>query len=198
MSLTIVLIVITCIISFAAFNNHGLMDKLLLWPAKMNEPVTYYRFLTAGFVHADTTHLAFNMITLYFFGDIINQYIGNELFILLYVLGIVVSCLPSFIKKRGDAGYRSLGASGGVAAIVFAMIYIAPWSKIGLFFLLYIPSILFAVLYLVYSVYMARKGTGYINHDAHLWGSVFGFLFMLLIDPSHGIFFIEKLLQPTF
>ncbi len=174
------------------------MDKLLLWPARMQGPADYYRFLTAGFVHADTMHLAFNMITLYFFGDYLVQYIGNEKFVLLYLLGIVVSCLPSYIKKRQQPGYRSLGASGGVSAIVFAMIYLAPWSQIGLFFLIYIPSILFAILYLGYTAYMARKGTGYVNHDAHLWGSLFGLLFMLVIDPTHGAFFLEELMHPKF
>src|SRR5690606_16440672 len=113
-------------------------------------------------------------------------------------LGIVVSCLPSYFKKRQQIGYRSLGASGGVAAVIFAMIYLAPWSKIGLFFLIYIPSILFAILYLVYTAYSARKGTGIVNHDAHLWGSLFGLLFMLIIDPTHGQYFINQLLQPQF
>lgn len=206
MSITVILIIVTCIISVIAFRNDELMDKLLLWPAKMKHAKESYRLLTAGFVHADYMHLAFNMITFYFFGEYLEQYFSMVLgkgkaipaFLFLYLIGIVVSCVPSWIKKRNNSAYRSLGASGGVAAIVFAMIYLAPWSKIYLFFAIGIPSILFAVLYLVYTGYMARTGRGYVNHDAHLWGSVFGFVFMVFIDPSHGMNFIRALMHPTF
>jgi len=206
MSLTLIIIVLTCIISIMAFSNKALMDKLLLWPARMTSFAEAYRLLTAGFVHADYMHLGFNMITLYFFGDYLQQafavILGPEkavpAFLALYLAGIVVSCIPSWIKKRNNPDYRSLGASGGVAAIIFAMIYLAPWSKIYLFFAIGIPSILFAVLYLIYTAYMAKTGRGYVNHDAHLWGSVFGLVFMVFIDPSHGQRFVEALSHPHF
>lgn len=206
MSLTVVLIIVTCIISIIAFRNDELMDRLLLWPFRMKNGREVYRLLTAGFVHADYLHLGFNMITFYFFGDYLQQYfsmlLGNQqatsAFLMLYLLGIVVSCIPSWIKKRKNPSYRSLGASGGVAAIVFAMIYLSPWSKIYLFFAIGIPSILFAVLYLGYTAYMAKTGRGYVNHDAHFWGSVFGFLFMVFIDPSHGMHFVNLLMHPRF
>jgi membrane associated rhomboid family serine protease len=196
MSVTLIIIIITAAISFSAFQNHNLMDKLLLWPAKMNSPIEYYRFLTAGFVHADTMHLAFNMISFYFFGQILEKYIGYQYFIALYLIGIIVSCIPSYFKKRHNPAYRSLGASGGVAAIIFASIYLDPWNTIYIFFSIPMPSILFAVIYLGYTAYLAKKDAGYINHDAHLWGSIFGLLFMLVIDPSHGMYFIDMLKHP--
>lgn len=197
MSITILIIVITAIVSIMAFSNEKLMNELLLWPARMHTPVQAYRLLTAGFVHADYMHLAFNMISLYFFGDILQRTIGPERFLVLYLIGIIVSCIPSYLKKRNDPGYRSLGASGGVAAIIFATIYMYPWAKIYLLFAIGMPSILFAVLYLGYTAYMARKGAGIVNHDAHLWGSVFGLLFMLVaVDPTHGQYFINELMHP--
>lgn len=196
MTLTLILIIVTCAVSLLAFSNDRLLEELLLWPARMNSPVQYYRFLTAGFVHADYAHLAFNMISLYFFGDAIERQVGQGSLLFLYLLGIIVSCIPSYFKKRGQPGYRSLGASGGVAAVIFASIYLQPWNQICMFFAICIPSILFAVVYLSYTAYLARKGYGIVNHDAHLWGSVFGLVFMLVIDQSHGRYFLEELMHP--
>lgn len=199
--MTLIFIAITSIISFIAFNNASLLDRLLLWPAKMrNHPLQFYRLLTAGFVHADTIHLLFNMITLYYFGTLLEKEnpngIGTLNFSVLYITGIVISCIPSFLKHRYNPSYRSLGASGGVAAIVFAMIYIYPWEGIYIFFIpIPIPSILYAVIYLVYTYYMARNNRGYINHDAHLWGSIYGIVFMIATDPSHGQHFLKKILH---
>lgn len=196
--LTYLIIALTALISVLAFSNEKLKQTLLLYPAGMSHPAQWYRLLTAGFVHADYMHLLFNMITFYFFGGIVAQFLGGELMLLMYLSGIIVSCLPSMIKHRQNPAYRSLGASGGVAAVVFAMIYMAPWEKIYLFFAIGIPSIVFAVAYLIYTGYMAGKGRGTVNHDAHLWGSVYGFVFMLIIDPSHGRYFIDQLLTPKF
>lgn len=198
MTVTIIMIIITAAISLLAFTNESLLDKLLLWPARMSSPAQYYRFLTAGFVHADYMHLLFNMFTLYFFGELLEVNIGADLLIVLYLTGIIVSCVPSFVKKRNHPGYRSLGASGGVAAIIFASIYLQPWNKIYIFFAIGMPSIVFAVLYLAYTAYLARKGAGIVNHDAHLWGSVYGLLFMVVVDPSHGLYFIDQLRHPVF
>lgn len=201
MSISIIIIVVTVLVSLAAFNNNKLMNDLLLWPAKMNSPAQYYRLLTSGFVHADYMHLGFNMFSFYFFADLLetNQYgIGVERFLILYLSAIVVASMPSYLKKRKNPGYRSLGASGGVAAIIFATIYLYPWQSIYIFFAIPLPSIVFAVLYLVYSAYAARKGSGGINHDAHFWGAVYGILFMLVIDPSHGMSFIQQLSHPQF
>ncbi len=202
MSTTLLIIIITAIISFMGFKNETLLNRLLLWPSIMKgRPAELYRLLTAGVVHADITHLAFNMITLYFFGTFLENErggIGSFYFVLLYTLGIIVSCIPSYLKKQNQTNYRSLGASGGVAAIVFGMIYLYPWEKIYIFFAIGLPSIIYAVLYLVYSAYMARSGKGYVNHDAHFWGSIFGIVFMLIIDPSHGQAFWQQLIHPKF
>lgn len=204
MSITLLIILITCGISYLALKNAALMNKLWLWPVRMTNGKELHRLITSGFVHADYMHLGFNMLTLYFFGEALESYFtvsfgvptGIILFLALYLLGIIVSDLPSWIKKREDPNYRSLGASGGVSSILFAYIYLAPWSKIYLFFAIGIPSILFALFYVGYSIYMGKSNKGRINHDAHLWGGIFGFVYMILIDPSHGGIFIDALMQP--
>jgi len=178
------------------FSSEKLLQDLMLWPARMQSPTEYYRFLTAGFVHADYMHLAFNMFSFYFFADFLEREIGPGPLAAIYLLGIIVACIPSFAKNRQRPGYASLGASGGVAAIIFAAIYWAPWEEIRIFFSIPMPSIVFAVLYLIGTAYMARRGTGNINHDAHLWGAIFGFVAMIAIDPTHGRRFLELMTRP--
>lgn len=199
---TVTLVVITVLISLAAFNDSRFSDKLILWPARMHRPNEYYRLLTAGFIHADWMHLFFNMFTLFMMGRFVEYAfmaygITPWLYVLMYLAGIVVASLPDFYKHKKNPFYRSLGASGGVSAVLFSSVYFSPWTQIYIFFLpLY--NILFAVLYLAYSVYMSRKGQSTINHDAHFWGAVFGFFFTLVVEPTHGRLFLTMIQRLPF
>lgn len=202
MTFTLIIIIVTAIISYSAFNNDNLYSKLILWPNRMHTPNEYYRLLTSGFIHADWAHLIFNMLTLFFFGQSVeyqfaNNGISSVLFIVLYLAGIVAASLPSFVKHKNDMYYRSLGASGGVAAVLFSFIYFSPWQTIYIFFIP-IPGILAGVGYLIYAAYMSRKGRDAINHDAHFYGAIFGFVFTLLFAPDHGQMFLYQLLHPSF
>ena len=128
MSYTIIIIVITVLLSIAAFNNEEIHDKLILWPRRMDNPAEYYRLLTSGFIHADWGHLFFNMYALYCFGQSVEMtfgylHVSSVLFLLLYLSGIVIASLPSYMKNRNNSYYRSLGASGGVASVIFFIIY---------------------------------------------------------------------------
>ena len=197
MSYTIIIIAITAIISIAAFSNETLLNKLILWPKVMNNPAEYYRFLSSGFIHADWNHLLFNMFTLYSFGTSLELLGFGDKFVILYLTGIAISSIPAYIKNRNNSYYRALGASGGVSAILFFSIYFSPWSRIGLLFIpVGIPCIIFAVLYLVYCIYMSKRGNDNIGHDAHLLGAVYGFLFALIVDPSHGVYFLNTIMHP--
>lgn len=202
MSYTLILVIITVVISMSAFNNDQVYNKMILWPKKMDTPAEYYRLLSSGFIHADWIHLIFNMLALFLFGREIERIFAilgmpSILFLILYLAGIVIASLPSFIKHRNNSYYRSLGASGGVAAVLFSYIYFAPWDKILIWFIP-VPAIIAAIAYLVYSAYMSRKGGDYVNHDAHFYGAVFGFLFTLVFAPDHGQLFLQQLMQPRF
>ncbi|MBW7912356.1 MAG: rhomboid family intramembrane serine protease [Taibaiella sp.] len=203
MSITIIIIAITVIVSLVAFSNEELLNKLIFYPAQMNTPGEYYRFITAGLIHADFIHLFFNMYVLYIFGEnveyVYTAYIGKPyLFGVMYFLALIAASLPSFAKHRDNYYYRALGASGAVAAVLFSFVYYAPWTKLYLFGVLPIPAIIFAALYLIYSAYAAKKGRDNVGHDAHFWGAVFGFVFTIIFDPSHGQVFIQQALSPRF
>jgi membrane associated rhomboid family serine protease len=200
-SLTITIIILTAVISFSAFGNPKVINDLIFWPPKISKNHQYYRFLTSGFIHADIAHLAFNMITLYFFGRAMEEFyidrIGKPGFLLFYAFGIVCSEIPSYLKNRNNYNYRSLGASGAVTAILFSFILLSPWSTLLVFFFP-MPAILFAVLYLVYTSYMAKKGGDNINHSAHLWGAIYGVITTIIIEPKVLSLFIYQLQHPRF
>jgi membrane associated rhomboid family serine protease len=200
--ITLGLIVVTSVISYYAFSNPRLMNALILWPPAVTRGHQWHRLLSYGLVHADGTHLLFNMITLYFFGGLIERvyapYIGPVGYVLFYLGGLLVAILPSYIRHRHDPHYRSLGASGAVSAVLFAYILIEPWSLLLLFFVVPVPAIVFAVLYVAYTIWAERRGTDRINHTAHLWGAVYGVVFTLVLEPRVAGLFLQRLLQPSF
>jgi membrane associated rhomboid family serine protease len=197
LGITLIIIIITVLISFGGFNNQKIMNDLIFYPPAITKQHQWYRFITSGFLHADYMHLFFNMFTLYFFGTgmegLYNAYLGPAGFLIFYLAAIIVSGIPSFIKHRNDFYYRSLGASGGVSAVVFAYVLFAPWNW---FTFPPLPAIIYAVLYVWYSIYMAKKGSDNINHDAHLWGAAFGVAFTLAMDPKILDYFLSQVTHP--
>jgi membrane associated rhomboid family serine protease len=200
MTISLAIIIITCVVSFTSFNNDTRISDLSMWPYLVKEKKQYYRFITSGLVHADFMHLGFNMFTLYFFGSFIERafqvYLGGKgYYLLFYVLALVLSDIPTYLKHKDNYGYRTIGASGAVSAVVFAAILFQPWAKIYVL-VIPMPAILYGLLYLGYTIYMSRReGPGGINHDAHLWGAVFGILFPLIFKPAIGLLFIDQLLN---
>lgn len=200
LSITLAIIAVTVLVSWRAFNDRALMERLILWPPALARKHQYERLLTHGFIHADWVHLAFNMITLFSFGrmleGILAQWIGRGGFLLFYLSAIVIAILPTYLRHRNDARYSSLGASGGVSAVLFAFILFDPWSSLIIFPIpLPIPAFLFALLYVGYSIWMDRRGGGNVNHSAHLFGAAYGVLFVLLLEPRVFAHFTQALLR---
>ena len=200
MSSTLLIIVITCAVSLVALGNPKMLSSLLLWPPAVTRQHEYHRLLSYGLVHGDLTHLAFNMVTLYFFGSLVegfyNERLGPFGFAIFYVLGLLASILPSWWRHRNDTEYRSLGASGSVMAVLFAFILFDPWATLGIFFVIPMPAIVFAVLYVGYTIWSDRRGADRINHNAHLWGAVYGVAATLLIEPRVFWHFLRQLGEP--
>lgn len=192
MSVTLIIIAITVTVSLLAFNNHEIFRRLAFNAYDIKHFKNSYRFLSYALIHADWIHLLINMMVLYSFGQIVEQYYGMLFgvkgilyFILLYVGGTALSTLPSYGKYKDDYSYTAVGASGAVSAVVFASIIFNPLMKIYLLFIpIGIPAILFGVLYLIYSAYMGKKNIDNIGHDAHFWGAIFGFVFTIVLKPD--------------
>ena len=202
--MTTFIIIITLIITVIAFNSEEVMSRLMLNSYQVYYKKEWYRIVTHGFLHADWTHLIINMIVLYSFGSNLQRsfdhlrmggYINstNLTFSLLYFGGIIISSLISVIRHRNNRWYNSVGASGAVSAVVFTSIFLSPLDRLYFFAVLPIPGIVFAIIYLVYSSIMSRRSKDNINHDAHLLGAAYGFIFPILIDIDLASHFIREL-----
>lgn len=199
-NLTIAIIIITSAISLYAMGKREVLHKLMMNPYMVSHRGQYYRLVTSGFIHKDHVHLIFNMLSLYFFGPNLEYYFGEifgplgpAYYIALYVLGVVVSDLPTVLKHRNNPGYNSLGASGAVSSVIFACILFDPLSNLYLYFAIPIKGFIFAILYLIYSYVSAKRSRDGINHDAHLYGALFGILFCIVLYPDSIRIFFEQI-----
>jgi membrane associated rhomboid family serine protease len=194
MNITLIITIITVAISILAFYNEPLMDKLIFNPYTVQRKNEWYRFISSGFIHADFMHLAFNMFSFYMFSDYVEQFFsmifgaqGLALYIILYISSLAVCLIPTFLKHKHQNNYNSLGASGAVSAIVFVGIFLQPTIQIGFFIIPpIIPGFIFGPIYLAITAYLSKKGQSGINHSAHLWGSIYGIVFLIITAKFLG------------
>lgn len=188
MSITLSIVIITAVVSFTALSNQKIIDDLIFTPPAIAYRKQWYRFFTCALIHADIGHLLFNMYTLYIFGGMVEaqfQYVfgsrGPLLYLALYVVSQAICLIPTYLKHKNNYTYKSLGASGAVSAIVFAGIVVNPTLPLGIIFLPFrLPGYVFGLIYLVITAVLDRRGGGYINHSAHLWGALAGIVLLLI------------------
>lgn len=195
-----IIVAITCLVSILCFSNHELRNKLAHYPVSEHGRNEYYRMLSSGFIHADPFHLFVNMFVLYQFGGEVESYFidthnefGKVIYLVFYLIAIVVANMPTFSRYKNNSSYMALGASGATSAVLFAFILYRPMSMLGLFLVIPIPAIIFGILYLWYSSYASRRSTDNIDHDAHFYGAVFGFLFAWMINPGQITSFLGQI-----
>lgn len=200
MDIYLIIIVITALTSYMAFNRSELLYRYQFNAWQIIHRREYHRLVTHAFLHANWMHLIINMMVLLSFGRSVLyffQFISSWprlLFLAFYLTAVVVSSFYSLYKNRNNFNYNAIGASGAVSAVVFASIIFDPYNPILLFAIIPIPGILFGVLYLIYSGVMARKEVDNIGHDAHFWGAVYGLVFPIILQPRLLQYFIDKLL----
>lgn len=196
--ITYLIIGATVIVSFICFDRRDLFNRLSFNSYAIVRRGEWYRFLTHGFVHADTMHLLVNMFTFWSFGTYIESLfeaagLGRWGFLGLYFGGMVIASVYDLFKYRDNIYYQSIGASGAVSAVLFSSIIFDPWGTILLFAVIPVPGIIFGVLYLGYCQYMAKQSSDNINHNAHFYGALYGLLFPVLLRPSLFVYFIDQL-----
>jgi membrane associated rhomboid family serine protease len=184
----ILLIVVTVIVSIIAWRQGNLADRMIFHVPSIINRREWYRLFSYGFLHANWGHLLINMFVLWMFGASVEggyvYWFGNKghfLYLFLYLSAIVISSLYDLKKQRDNDSYYAVGASGAVSAVLFAFIFLYPMRKVYFFFIpIGIPAFIFGIFYLLYSSYMSRKNIDNVGHNAHFWGGVYGFLFMIL------------------
>jgi membrane associated rhomboid family serine protease len=199
MSITLIIIIATCIISILCLNDNQAKMKLIFHPFTINKYKSQWpRFITCGFIHADYLHLGFNMYAFYSFGSILEKVFFPTIFgsyyqiayILFYISAIFVADIYTYFKHKNNNSYYSLGASGAVSSVIYACILFAPNLMI-----MGMPGWLYGFIYLGFSSYAANKNIGNIAHDAHIWGAIYGLILPLIFKPTLYFDFINNIIN---
>ena len=180
---------------YTLYKDRSLIEKMLFHPYSVYHGNQWYRIITSGFLHGDTTHLLFNMMTYYFFAFSLSDAVGTVNFTIIYFGSMIIADLPTLKKHKDDYKYTALGASGAISGLLFSFVILAPTHSLYMFFIpIPIPAWIFAIFYVVYSWFADKKGQDNIGHSAHLYGALGGMvLTILLIDGSLDNF-ISKVL----
>ncbi len=175
--------------AYTLLANPALIDRWAFKPYRVVREHEWARWLTAGFVHVGFTHLLFNMITLFYFGPYVEQAVGSGRFLVIYLGSELVANALTYWKYRDRPDYSAVGASGAISGVLFSFCLFEPFAMLGIMFIIPMPAVLFAVLYVVLSIYASRKEVGRVAHEAHLGGALGGLALTLLLYPAAlGIF----------
>lgn len=181
---TLIIIAANVIISFKGFKDRVFFEKYKFNTAavKRGEKI---RIVSSGFLHVDTAHLFLNMLTLYFFADVVIASLGSISFLLIYVVSLLLGNLLSYYFHKDEHHYNAVGASGAVSGIIYAAILLYPEMSLYMFFIpIPIPAYVFGIGYMLYSIYGMKNRIGNIGHDAHFGGAVGGYIITLVLVPQ--------------
>lgn len=186
---TAFILLVTVVTSF--FQDERTLYRFLFIPKRVKANNEWYRFLTSCLIHADFMHLLFNMLSFFFFAPILEGILGHVTFAGLYLFSQVVSHIPTYLQYQ-NREYASLGASGAVSGVVFGVITYFPWVKVYVF-IFPMPAIVYAFLFIGFSHYASRYAQDNVNHSAHLWGALSGFVFTCIADPEAFPHFLNQI-----
>ena len=179
----IALIIVNVLLSYKGFNDISFFRKYEFHVGSIRSG-EQIRMLSSGFLHADLTHLIFNMLTLWFFAPVVISYLGDISFLMIYFGSLIFGSLLTMFFHKDDYGYRAVGASGAVTGVLYSAILLQPDMMLGIFFVIPMPAYIFGILYLLYSIYGMKAKNDNIGHTAHFGGAIGGYLITLLKEPS--------------
>ncbi len=179
---TIIIIVLNVIISYMGFKDPVFFEKYKFNVGDIKRGAKY-QIVTSGFLHVDTSHLFVNMLTLYFFANVVLYDLGAIGFIIVYLASLIIGNLLSYFFHKYENSYSAVGASGAVMGILYSAILLRPDMMLGLFFIIPIPAYVFGIGYLLYTIYGMKNRVGNIGHDAHFGGAVGGYIITIALAP---------------
>lgn len=178
------LIAINVVISFKGFDDLSFFRKYQFHVGSIRSG-EQVRMISSGFLHVDIGHLAFNMLSLYFFAPYVYEILNNFSFVLIYFASLIFGSLLTMIFHKDNYSYSAVGASGAVMGIIYSAILLDPSLDIYFFFIpIPIPGYIFGIGYLLYSIYGMKAKSDNIGHTAHFGGAIGGYLFTLMKKPS--------------
>lgn len=177
------IIVANILFSYKGFNDYSFFRKYEFHIGRIRSG-EQIRMITSGFLHADLGHLAFNMITLFFFAPVVSSYLGNLMFVIIYFASLIFGSLLTLVIHKNEYNYRAIGASGAVTGVLYSAILLRPDMMLGIFFVIPMPAYVFGILYLLYSIYGMKAKNDGIGHTAHFGGAIGGYLITLLVYPD--------------
>ena len=177
----IIILVATIAMSYYGFNNATFFNRYMFNVGAVQKG-DYVRLISSGFLHANWEHLIFNMISLFFFYEVVTDSMGELLFVLIYFGSMLLGNVFSLQIYKRQSYYSAIGASGAVSGIIFTAIALYPKAiKVN-----FLPGWLFGALYFGYSVFMMfnpQKGDN-LGHTAHIGGALFGLAVVVLYAPT--------------
>jgi len=196
--ITLVIIAINGIASFKGFNDQEFFEKYKfnIGKIKAGEKI---RFFTSGFLHVDMSHLFVNMLTLYFFANVVIFNMGAAQFFLIYLGSLLLGNLFAYYFHKDEPFYTAVGASGAVMGVLYSAILLQPDMMLGLFFIIPIPAYVFGIGYLLYTIYGMKSRQDSVGHDAHFGGAMGGYVLTLILSPwifSEHLLMVFLLLAP--
>ncbi len=202
--ITKILSVIVFLVSLKGFSDLAFFEKYKHSPYSVFHYKEYYRMLTSGFLHGSYIHLFINLFVFWQFGQFVEinifyavfgSKIGAIVYLLLVLLAVVAGNIHSTIKYKDNGYYGSIGLSGAVSAILFAYVLLDPWSKIYLYAIIPIYTVVAAVLYLLYSQWASKNSNDNVDHSAHFYGALFGLVYTIIVYPPIVPYFIDQLVN---
>ncbi len=177
--ITLSLIVINGYLTYKAFNDRSLYEKYLFEVDAILIGKDYVRLISSGFLHINWSHFFFNMISLTLFTYGVLGGLGFVNFLLIYFASLIGGNLLALYIHRNHGDYRAVGASGAVSGVMMASVLLNPGMSIW-----FIPAWLFAIGFVLYTIYGIKSSKDNIGHEAHLGGALIGILLLILLKPA--------------